>query len=345
MLLNRLSCFTVLLILLAGCSEPDPIQRISGPAQGSTFMVSYWSDKQADNTVLEQQLKQELDRIDLLMSNYRKDSVIEAFNTQQSTATTEVGPELVQLVQIAREVSAQSQGCYDLTIKPLFELWGFRGDKLTIPTAEQIRATKALVGLDKVQTVNTHQLAKLQPELRIDLSSIAQGYTVAQLAKLLEQAGVENYLVEVGGELISRGHKPGQKPWRIAIEKPLPDSQSLQKIIEVKQAEPLAIMTSGTYRHFYDDAGVRYSHVLDGRSGAPVTHHTVSTTILIPDASWADAWSTAFLCLGSEQGLPLANKLKLPVLFIDQQGNDFVEKPSRALTEALASKKTFSFVE
>ncbi|WP_337842281.1 FAD:protein FMN transferase [Rheinheimera sp.] len=345
MLLNRLCCFVVVSLSVLGCSDPDPIQRISGPAQGSTFMVSYWSEQQVDKAALEQKLKQELDRIDQLMSNYRPDSVIEGFNAQQSAEPVEVGTELVQLVQIAREVSAHSQGCYDLTIKPFFELWGFRGDKLTKPSDEQIAETKALIGLDKVKTVSHSQLAKTQASLRIDVSSIAQGYTVAQLAKLMDQAGIENYLVEVGGELISRGRKPEQKQWRIAIEKPLPDSQTLQKIIAVEQTQPLAIMTSGTYRHFYDEAGVRYSHVLDGRTGAPVTHHTVSTTILIPDATWADAWSTAFLCLGSEQGLPLADKLKLPVLFIDQQGSSFVEKPSQALTEALASKQAFSFVE
>lgn len=345
MSLKCLSVFAFLFVGLTACSEPDQIQRISGPAQGSTFTVSFWSEQEVDKSGLENQLKQELDRIDLLMSNYRPDSVIEAFNAQQSQDPVEVGDELVQMVEIAKQVSAYSEGCYDLTVKPYFELWGFRGDKLTKPSAEQIQALKQTIGLDKVLSSDGKHLAKQHPALRVDVSSIAQGYTVGQLAKILDQAGIQNYLVEVGGELVSKGKKPQAKAWRVAIEKPLPDSQKLQKIISVQQDAPLSIMTSGTYRHFYDQDGVRYSHVLDARTGTPVSHATVSTTILIPDPTWGDAWSTAFLCMGSEQGLKVADKLKLPVLFIDQQGADFVEKPSKALTDALASGTAFSFVE
>lgn len=344
MSLKKLSIFACLIIGLTACSQPDPIQRISGPAQGSTFTVSFWTEQDLDKNHLEMQIKEELERIDLLMSNYRPDSVIEAFNAQQTQQPVEVGPELVQLVEIAKQVSAHSEGCYDLTVKPYFELWGFRGDKLTKPSAEQIQALKQTIGLDKVSSKDS-SLTKLNPSLRVDVSSIAQGYTVGQLARILDKAGIENYLVEVGGELVSKGKKPEAKAWRVAIEKPLPDSQKLQKIISVQQDAPLSIMTSGTYRHFYDQDGVRYSHVLDARTGSPVSHNTVSTTILIPDPTWGDAWSTAFLCIGSEQGLKLADKLKLPVLFIDQQGNDFIEKPSQALTEALASGTAFSFVE
>ncbi|MCA1931171.1 FAD:protein FMN transferase [Rheinheimera sp.] len=345
MLFKSPSVFALLLLGLTACSQPDQIQRISGPAQGSTFTVSFWSEQDVDKGRLETQLKDEIDRIDVLMSNYRPDSVIEGFNAQQSGDPVEVGEELVQLVDIAKQISAYSDGCYDLTVKPYFELWGFRGDKLTKPSAEQIQALKQTIGLDKLSRVDNKSLAKQHTGLRVDVSSIAQGYTVGQLAKILDKAGIQNYLVEVGGELVSKGKKPESKAWRVAIEKPLPDSQKLQKIIMVQQDEPLSIMTSGTYRHFYDQDGVRYSHVLDARTGSPVSHATVSTTILIPDPTWGDAWSTAFLCMGSEQGLKVADELKLPVLFIDQQGADFIEKPSQALTEALASGKAFSFVE
>ncbi|MBU1618233.1 MAG: FAD:protein FMN transferase [Gammaproteobacteria bacterium] len=344
MSLKSLSVLALLLVGLTACSQPDPIQRISGPAQGSSFTVSFWTEQGTDKSALEKQLKDELDRIDLLMSNYRPDSVIEAFNAQQSQDLMEVGEELVLMVDIAKQISAYSEGCYDLTVKPYFELWGFRGDKLTKPSAEQIQTLKQTIGLDKVSSDGS-RLVKHSPGLRVDVSSIAQGYTVGQLAKILDKAGIQNYLVEVGGELVSKGKKPEAKAWRVAIEKPLPDSQKLQKIISVQQDEPLSIMTSGTYRHFYDLDGVRYSHVLDARTGTPVTHNTVSTTVLIPDPTWGDAWSTAFLCMGSEQGLKVADELKLPVLFIDQQGTDFIEKPSQALTEALASGTAFSFVE
>lgn len=342
---KSLCIFSLFFLGLASCSQPDPMQRITGPAQGSTFTVSFWTEQKADKDRLESALKQELERIDLLMSNYRSDSVIEAFNAQQSQNPVEVGKELVQLVEIARQVSVHSQGCYDLTVKPYFELWGFRGDKLTKPSDEQIYALKQTIGLDKVTVVDQQTMAKQHTGLRVDVSSIAQGYTVGRLAAILDEAGIHNYLVEVGGELISKGKKPGGKAWRVAIEKPLPDSQKLQKIISVQQDAPLSIMTSGTYRHFYDQDGVRYSHVLDARTGTPVTHNTVSATILIADPTWGDAWSTAFLCMGSAEGLKLADQLKIPVLFIDQLGDEFIEKPSAALTESLASGTAFSFSE
>ena len=319
-----------------GCTPADPIKKFSGPAQGATYNISYWSEQPIDQGALQQQITAELERIDLAMSNYRPDSTIEKFNQQQSTAPIEVGTELVQLVAQARFVSSQSQGCYDLTVKPLFDLWGFKADQFHQPTPEQLQQTMQSVGMAKIQEAGASMLAKQLPELRIDVSSIAQGWTVDQLAKIVEQAGVQNYLIEVGGELIVRGKKPQQQPWRVAIEKPLPGAQTLQKVITVQQDEPLAVMTSGTYRHYFDADGVRYSHVLDARSGAPVKHQTVSTTVLIEDPTLGDAWSTALHCLGSKDGKPVADRLGMKVLFIDQLGDELVEISSDALQNSQA---------
>jgi len=323
----------VLLSAEPGGVEGPQVRHFNGPAQGSTFNISYWSDSTVDQTLLQQQVQQELDRIDLAMSNYRPDSVIERFNQQQSTAPQQVGTELTTIVETARAITTASHGCYDLTVKPLFELWGFKADKFHQPTAEQLASTRAQVGMDKITSQND-LLSKSVPAARIDVSSIAQGYTVGRLAALLEQQGIQNYLVEVGGELQVRGKKPGAQPWKVAVEKPLPDNQQLQKIITVLQDEPLSVMTSGTYRHYFAENGMQYSHVLDARSGAPVRHHTVSTTVLIEDPTQGDAWSTAFLCLGSEEGLQVANQLGLKVMFIDQQGDTLTEHFSQALLDS-----------
>lgn len=317
---------------LFSCAPADPIQKFSGPAQGSTYNISFWSEQQVDTAALKKQVEAELERIDLAMSNYRPDSVIEKFNQQQSTDAIEVGTELVQLIEQARFVSSQSQGCYDLTIKPLFELWGFKADQFNQPTAEQLGSTLALVGMEKILQRSPSMLAKQVPQLRVDVSSIAQGWTVGQLAKILEQAGVHNYLVEVGGELQVKGKKPQQQAWKVAIEKPLPGAQTLQKVITVQQSEAMAVMTSGTYRHYFDADGKRYSHVLDARIGAPVKHNTVSTTVLIENPTLGDAWSTAFLCMGSQDGKAVADRLGMKVLFIDQIGDELVEISSDALS-------------
>lgn len=325
---------------LAGCSQPEQIQKISGPAQGSTFHISYWSTQSVNHQQLEQKIQQELDRIDLVMSNYRPDSTIEKFNQQQVTDAQTVGAELVDLVEVARKVYTESSGCYDLTVKPLFDLWGFKADKFNQPTAEQLQQTMAFIGMNKVLTASPTQLQKLNPNSRVDVSSIAQGYTVDKLSDVLRQAGISNFLVEVGGEMVVQGHKPEQKPWRVAIDKPLPGEQSLQKIIAITQDEPMSVMTSGTYRHYFDANGQRYSHVLDARAGAPVKHQTVSTTVLMDNGTEADAWSTAFLCLGSAEGMAVANKLGIKVLFIDQEGEQLIEKSSEALSAATSIQMT-----
>ncbi|HAT41743.1 MAG TPA: FAD:protein FMN transferase [Rheinheimera sp.] len=327
-------------VALTGCSQPEQIQKIAGPAQGSTFHISYWSTQSVNHQQLEQQIQQELDRIDVVMSNYRPDSTIEKFNQQQTTEAQTVGAELVSLVEEARKVYTESSGCYDLTVKPLFDLWGFKADKFNQPTAEQLQQTMQLIGMNKVLASNTTQLQKQNPHIRVDVSSIAQGYTVDKLADVLRQAGIDNFLVEVGGEMVVQGHKPEQKPWRVAIDKPLPGEQSLQKIIAITQDAPMSVMTSGTYRHYFDENGQRYSHVLDARVGAPVKHQTVSTTVLMDNGTQADAWSTAFLCLGSAEGLAVANKLGIKVLFIDQDGEQLIEKSSEALSASSSIQMT-----
>lgn len=320
---------------LFSCTPADPVQHFSGPAQGASYNIRYWTDAEVKAQDLQKQVTDELIRIDLAMSNYRPDSVIEQFNARQVSEPQQVGDELVKLVEAARLVTQASHGCYDLTVKPLFDLWGFKANQFNQPTPAQIAQTMQLVGMDKISTDGV-TMTKSNPDMRVDVSSIAQGYTVRQLAGILEQAGVTNYLVEVGGELQVRGKKPAGQPWKVAVEKPLPGEQRLQKIIEVLQDEPLSIMTSGTYRHYFDANGQRFSHVLDARAGAPVRHNTVSTTVLIENATLGDAWSTAFLCLGSEAGLKVANELGLKVLFIDQEGDTLQEKSSDALTQSKA---------
>jgi thiamine biosynthesis lipoprotein len=187
--------------------------------------------------------------------------------------------------------------------------------------------------LDNLETLSATQLRKQLPKLRIDVSSIGQGYAVERMVKILEQFGITNYLVEIGGELKIRGKKTNGEAWRIALEKPLPNERKMHKIVSFDSGQPMSLISSGTYRHFFDDQGKRYSHILDARTGKPVEHNTVSVTILIPDATLGDAWSTAFSCLGSQEGLKVANEHKLAVLFIDQDGDRLIEIESDALKE------------
>jgi len=316
--------------MLAGCSEQS-IQKLEGSAQGTTYHISYWSELPVDGKDIETSIKSEFDTIDKTLSNYRPDSIIETFNSTENTNSQEVGNEIVSLVNIARIVHQASQGCYDLSVKPLFELWGFRGDKLTIPNDSTILKTLSRIGMEKLEVVDETHLRKNQSDLKVDLSSIAQGYSVESISRVLEQKGITNYLVEIGGELKTRGHKPDSQPWRIAVERPLPGEQAMQKIITMPKESPIAVMTSGTYRHYFDDQGQRYSHILDARTGRPVAHDLVSVTVIYKDPVIADAWSTALLCLGQKDGMKAANAEKIPALFIQQQDNELIESRSDAL--------------
>ena len=319
-------CFS----LLMGCSE-QAIQKLEGSAQGTTYHISYWSELPVDGKDIEASIHNEFDAIDKTLSNYRPDSIIERFNSTENTVSQEVGNEIISLVRIAQTVHQATQGCFDLTIKPLFELWGFRGDELTIPNESTILKTLTQIGMEKLEVVDETHLRKKQSNLKVDLSSIAQGYSVGKISRVLEQKGIKNYLVEIGGELKTRGHKPDSQAWRIAVERPLPGEQVMQKIITMPKKSPIAVMTSGTYRHYFDHEGRRYSHILDARTGRPVAHDLVSITVIHEDPTIADAWDTALLCLGQKDGMKVANAEKIPALFIQQQDNELIESRSDAL--------------
>lgn len=316
------------LALLAGCGRPS-LHTLEGEAQGTTWHLRWWARQPTDPAEIEHAVRAELERIDRLMSNYRADSTIERFNVVRDTKPHAVGTEIVELVTQASKIGNASGGCYDLTSKPLFDLWGFRGAVFTPPDAARVQAARAHVGIDKIEIVDARHLRKRDPESTIDLASIAQGYTVGRLAALLEAAGARDYLVEIGGELQVRGMRPDGQPWRVALERPLPDVQQIDQVLIVGGEPATAVMTSGTYQHYFDVEGRRYGHILDARDGAPVRHTTVAVTVLDEDPSRADAWSTALLCLGRADGLALAERERLRALFVEQIGDQWIESSTR----------------
>lgn len=326
---------TVFLLACERTSESPSIQTISGAAQGTTYSIKYWledGDKSADSQALKQAIDTELARIDKQMSNYRNDSVIEQFNQQKiANQALPLSKEILDVLKISAEVHEKSLGCYEPTIKPLFKIWGFKKDKLFIPSDEQIQTTLQSIGFKHLQRGQT-TVTKQIPEVTIDLSAIGQGYAVSQIANLLEAKGIKNYLAEIGGEMLVAGNKPKAEQWRVGVERPVPNSQKINEVITISGQRPVAVMTSGTYRHYFDDNGVRYSHILDPRTGKPVSHESVAVTVLLDNATYADAWSTALLCLGSDAGLKVANQHHIPAIFYDMQaGEKLIRKESQSV--------------
>lgn len=312
-------------VYLADSKSRDFILTTSGMAQGTTWHVSVWDLEGVNLQALRKDVEIEFERLDELLSNYRLDSQIERFNAAATTGAVRVGPEIVTLVQIAQGISEATGGGYDLTIKPLFDLWGFKGDQLTPPDPATIHALLGRIGFHRLRLIPPDQLGKDTPDLRVDLGSIAQGYSVGRIAAVIEAAGISNYIVEIGGELQTSGHKPDGSPWRIGVERPLPGGRSVQKALTIRRDAPLAVMTSGTYHHYFDQHGKRYSHILDARTGKPIEHNTVSVTVVNDNPTVADAWSTALLCLGQQEGMAVADRYGIAALFITETGERLEE--------------------
>lgn len=321
-------------LFLSGCSQPPKLEKVEGFAEGTSYHVSFWSKKPLSVEKVRQQFSQTLADIDKEYSTYRDDSYISKFNQSRSTDWQPASKDFIGMVALAQTINKQSDGCFDPTIQPLFKLWGFQSGELNIPTAKQIAKVKKELGIDKVEIDPEHlRIRKTIPNLQLDLSSMGEGYAISRLIRVLESDGVKNYLVEFGGDMKIKGHKPQGEKWRVAIEQPiaLKDGIRPYQIVTINDEKGISLNTSGTYHHNFDKNKKEYSHILDPRTGAPITHDLVSASVFGRNPIAGDAWATTMLCLGSIEGHEVASKQKLPVYFI-QSKKDAEFKSSESLT-------------
>jgi len=315
---------------IAACTPTAPeLHTIGGAAQGTTYSLQ-WSGGSVDVDTIAVAAEDELERLDALLSNYRSDSSIERFNATRSTEPQSLPAELVQLLRIAKDIHAVSAGCFDPTVRPLVRAWGFDGEEPAAPPVDTIEALRANVGFDKLVILDAEHVRKAVPELAIDMSSIGQGYTAERLATVLEQQGATSYLAEIGGEIVARGTKPDGAQWRVGVENPAPGGPP-GPAIRLPAAGRAAVVTSGTYRHYFDDGGHRFSHIIDPRTGWPVEHDLVAVTVLARDGAHAAAWGTALLCLGPESAAAVAAREDVAAFFWQQQGHAIALTHSAAL--------------
>ena len=327
----------LVLALLSGCGQAPAEVRLDGKTMGTGWSLIIASPPpDLDSGQLQQQVEGMLEHINSLMSTYRADSEISSFNRLQSTQWFELSPETLGLLQAAAAIHRDSGGAFDPTVSPLVDLWGF-GPGLPrrgIPDASEIAALLRHTGMEKLQIdAQGGRIRKRTAQLQIDLSAIAKGYAVDQLAALLESGGIGNYLVEIGGEIRTAGGNSEGRAWRIAVEQPLGGEQRLPaRVLNVSGA---AIATSGDYRNFFDYQGKRYSHIINPVSGWPVTHSPSSVTVIADDCLSADAWATAYTVIGRERGLELADALQMAVLFLSHDGHEIALSSSRKMLDYL----------
>ena len=289
-----------------------------GEAQGTTYTIKYL----AQDSVPQQAIDDELERVDVEMNAWRPESALSRFNAFARTDTVFEMHDPANvwglLWDISSDVHAESNGAFDVAIAPLMKLWGFRTEHRDVVTEAMVDSVHAfarfrtdIVDFNEVldgsgQKTAVH-LSKGDPRVSLDFNAVAQGYTVDGLAEVLQMEGVGHAMVELGGEVKCWGHNPQGQPWRIAVDRPQAVGRSLQAIYPV---ENTSVCTSGNYRKTTVVNGQRVSHTLDPRTGRPVEHGLLSATVVTPSAAYADAYATVCMVLGPEDGAAWIDSLQ-----------------------------------
>ncbi|MCU0287433.1 MAG: FAD:protein FMN transferase [Acidobacteria bacterium] len=266
-----------------------------------------------------------LETVNKQMSMWREDSEISRFNRYQETGWFDVSSDTALVIAEALQTSEKSGGAFDITVGPLINLWGFgpAKEKKEIPDETQIKEALTKTGYRKLSVrLNPPAVQKIDPGIYCDLSAIAKGFGVDKVSEYIEGKGFTKYLVEIGGEVRSRGINAQGKPWHVAIASP-DGSANYQKILFLKDA---SMATSGDYHNYFEKDGVRYSHTIDPHTGKPITHKLASVTVVHASCMTADAMATAIDVLGPEKGYEFALKENLPVFLVIREKDRFIEK-------------------
>ena len=300
----------IVCLFVAGCDAKRE-HTLTGRTMGTTYTVKVVTGYFGSVSGLPEKIDRRLDQINHSMSPYLRDSEISRFNRFQEVGVEfPISKDFLRVMQQAARIHALSEGAWDGTVNPLVDLWGFgrtgRADHR--PPPEKIAALLGDIGFQKIEVRDSGALVKRQAAVSLDLSSIAKGYGVDQVADEVRRAGFSAFLVEIGGEVYAAGARPDGRPWRVGINRPKTDARfdDVYKVVSLKDQ---AFATSGDYRNFFVEDGVRYSHIIDPRTGYPVRAGVVSVSILADDCTLADGLATAVMVMGVEKGLALINRL------------------------------------
>ncbi len=307
----KLIAVLVLSIAVVGCDQKDSVsyQRLNGLTMGTTYQVTL-KVKTSQINEIHVEIDLALKKVNQLMSTYIDDSELSIFNQTNSIACQPLSKETLYVIESAQRISRQTNGKFDTTVSPLIAEWGFDKKETNdlVPSDKTIELLLKKIGFEKI-ALGQGCVKKLDGEISINLSAIAKGFGVDYLAKLLEEKGIKDYLVEIGGETASNGLSPKLREWRLAIEAPTQERQ----IQQVFAPRGLGVATSGDYRNYFEKDGERFSHTIDPTTGKPIKHSLVSVTVLHPETMVADAYATAFMVMGADRSLGFAEANQLPI--------------------------------
>ena len=315
-----------------------PETLLEGVTMGSAWTVKIAGELPAPAGELRAGVQASFDAVDQALSTYKPESALSRFNRDASGNWVDVDPELAAVMAYARTLAELSDGAYDLTVGPLVNLWGFGPDpaRREAPDAAAIDAARTHVGWRKLEIDAAANRARKDPGVYVDLSSLGKGRGVDRVAGYLEARGVTNYLVDLSGKLRAHGVNARGAPWRVAVEKPGPDDPAGRPSL-VPAAVALddeSIATAGDYRRYFESGGRHYSHIIDPRTGHPVDHATLSSTVVAADGMQADALATVFMAMAPDAALALADRLRVRALLITRAGDDILLVPSAAWRDA-----------
>ena len=287
-------------VIIVSRQQSTPYQHDRGMVFGTVYHITYQSSKS-----LQKDIEAELAKVDASLSPFNERSIITTVNENRDTVVNKMFSDVFAL---AMKISDSTNGAFDITVAPLVNAWGFGFKGGAMPSRHQVDSLKALVGYHKVSLSNG-RVSKTDPRIMLDCSSIAKGYGCDVVAKFLSAKGIDNYMVEIGGEIVTRGISEKRLPWKIGVTKPTDDSlnvnQEIQTIINVTDK---AMATSGNYRNFYYKNGRKYAHTIDPSTGYPVQHNILSSTVIADDCATADAYATAFMVMGLDKAKAILSR-------------------------------------
>ena len=293
-----------------------------GEAQGTTYSATYEHPSGAD---LQKKIEMRLHKFDQSLSTYVSQSIISRINRNDQAVRTD--GDFEEMFKMSMEVSRQTHGAFDITVGPLIKAWGFGFGNSKPDKLPDVSKILPYIGYHKIR-IEHHKLLKDDPRILVDANALAQGQSSDIIAKMLEENGCKNYMIEIGGEIVCKGlNKNGQK-WQIGIDKPIDDpTNTINEIQTVLSITNCGLTTSGNYRKFYYLNGKKYAHEIDPRNGYPVVHNLLSATVVAPTCIQADAYATAFMVLGVDSSLQVCKSIpgmECYLIYTDKQGKNQV---------------------
>jgi len=297
-----ISIVFILFFISTSCSNKQKEFKLSGETQGTFFHITYYGEKDYSN-----EIDSLLTDFDLIASIYNKNSIISKIN--QNDSNIKVNSTFIDIFNIGVNVSNQTNGAFDMSIGPLVNAWGFGPEEAIEPDSTTIDSLLKLINYKKIYLID-NTIIKDNPNIKLDFNAIAKGYAVDLVGDFLSSKNIESYLVEIGGEIITKGHKPNGDDWIVGIEMPAETANAPQQPQSRISVSNMAVATSGNYRNYYEQNGERFAHTINPKTGYPVQHSLLSVTVIAKTCATADAYATAFMVLGKEKALEIAEKIK-----------------------------------